>query len=550
MLTRTLFGPRGLVLVGAISLLTTTACSDDTPEGGSHAGGSTVGGSGNGGTIAGGNGGGGNGGVGGQQSGGGGAGGEQSGGGGAGGQGGVGGDTTGGAGGSMCMPVKEICDGKDNDCDGTADNGNVGAGQPCNTALPGICSAGTTRCDGVNGIVCDPTTTPNQVLESCNGLDDDCDGQTDEDLVGLGQACLTGLDGVCGTGTTVCGGVLGVTCMASVLPGQLSESCNGLDDDCNGQIDDAITQVGMSCTAPGFSGLCQFGTYSCPSSPPFQLVCDHPSPGMIAETCNSIDDDCNSTIDDPNILNGQACTTGLPGACAPGTTLCLTGSSSCQPTVQPGSQPELCNSVDDNCNGQTDEMNPTPACTSQNPTAVFVQTWACASGNCQVTNCQSGHADIDKGPANGCECSTDQLANICTNASTVNVPQSAVAQVTGVIESSTGSDFMTFTFAAGAVGTPFHPRVELVSAAGGQYSMDVLVDCANVAGCAPGGGSNTQTGIQVDAWEQNYNGYAGGPGCCSDSTPRQVSVTVRIYRTFADAPTCSTYQVQASNIYP
>ncbi len=92
----------------------------------------------------------------------------------------------------------EVCDGKDNNCDGIVDNGPA---------------------------------------ESCNGLDDDCDGATDEGDLGGGAACSTGELGVCGAGTMHCNGGV-VHCFRNLGPGP--EICNGLDDNCNGQVDEAL----------------------------------------------------------------------------------------------------------------------------------------------------------------------------------------------------------------------------------------------------------------------------------------------------------------------
>jgi hypothetical protein len=40
--------------------------------------------------------------------------------------------------------------------------------------------------------------------ETCNGIDDDCNGLVDEGNPGGGLACNTGLTGACALGTTVC----------------------------------------------------------------------------------------------------------------------------------------------------------------------------------------------------------------------------------------------------------------------------------------------------------------------------------------------------------
>src|SRR5439155_6586239 len=91
------------------------------------------------------------------------------------------------------QPSAEICDGKDNDCDGTVDNGNPGGGAACSTGKLGVCAPGTTACTG-GAVVCNQNVQPSS--EVCNGLDDNCNGATDEGNPGGGVACSTGLQGV------------------------------------------------------------------------------------------------------------------------------------------------------------------------------------------------------------------------------------------------------------------------------------------------------------------------------------------------------------------
>lgn len=68
--------------------------------------------------------------------------------------------------------------------------------------------------------------------EVCNGLDDDKDGVVDDDLTDLGS-CDTGLKGVCALGQFAC--TQGVRSCVAPSPGV--ETCNGIDDDCDGVVD-------------------------------------------------------------------------------------------------------------------------------------------------------------------------------------------------------------------------------------------------------------------------------------------------------------------------
>ncbi len=73
-------------------------------------------------------------------------------------------------------------------------------------------------------------------VEVCNGRDDDCDGIVDEDTE-AGAACdVPGKMGICGRGTVVCT-ESGPVCMPTVAPERL-DVCDGTDNDCDGQTDE------------------------------------------------------------------------------------------------------------------------------------------------------------------------------------------------------------------------------------------------------------------------------------------------------------------------
>jgi hypothetical protein len=124
-----------------------------------------------------------------------------------------------------------------------------------------------------------------------------------------------------------------------------------------------------------FEGLCPAPTQSCYTGPPGTEALGSCHPGTqtcvdgtlgpclnevtpIAESCNGVDDDCNGQVDDGNPGGGAVCNTGFPGVCAPGTTACSGGALSCVANVLPGTLPEVCNGVDDNCDGTVDEGCP------------------------------------------------------------------------------------------------------------------------------------------------------------------------------------------------
>ena len=204
--------------------------------------------------------------------------------------------------------------------------------------------------------------------ERCNGVDDDCDGATDEDL-GVGQGCAAGVGACRSEGVWECapqqgGGLL----RCSATPGEPSEEvCDGADNDCNGTVDDP--PQGCECLdadqrACGSDvGECQPGLQRCSGGR--WALCEG---GLSAspELCDGLDNDCDGAVDNTargcECLDGQerACGTEV-GECERGQQACVDGRwAQCAGGVSPAA--ELCDGLDNDCNGVSDDRPGGCAC--------------------------------------------------------------------------------------------------------------------------------------------------------------------------------------------
>ncbi len=158
----------------------------------------------------------------------------------------------------------EVCDGLDNDCDNDIDEGvkiifyydadGDGYGNPVSSILactaPNGCVLNNEDCDDTNAAI-----NPGAV-ETCDGLDNDCDGQVDEDLNvstyyrdadndGYGDPGnyiqASSLPDCYVTNNTDCDDTKG-----NVHPGAV-EACDGIDNNCNGQVDEGCTSDEDEC---------------------------------------------------------------------------------------------------------------------------------------------------------------------------------------------------------------------------------------------------------------------------------------------------------------
>ena len=230
----------------------------------------------------------------------------------------------------ICNPFEgagaEICDGKDNDCDGLTDEDMGGS----NCGL-GLCAHNQPNCQGGEMQECDPLLGAGE--EGCDGLDNDCDGKTDED-----QPILACGKGQCFHSISSCKG--GQEQLCNPFEGAGKEICDGQDNDCNGLADEELGE-----TACGL-GTCLHTVSNCANG--VIQICN-PFDGAVKEICDGADNDCDGVVDDD--LGYKSC--GI-GECEKTVSLCHDGQpDECDPLD--GAVEEECDGLDNDCDGSYDE---------------------------------------------------------------------------------------------------------------------------------------------------------------------------------------------------
>jgi MYXO-CTERM domain-containing protein len=202
----------------------------------------------------------------------------------------------------------------------------AGGAQPCDTGKPGVCGPGLTQCSAT-GTTCQQLTQP-APMETCNGLDDDCNGQVDEgDICPAGQVCDHGTCvAKCGTGEFIC-------------PGNLV--CNAAGYCVDPQCSTVTCPAGQVCVA----GACK--------APCDDIVCPFPT---VCRVGKCVDPCAGVTCASGEVCDQGVCVPTCDCAPCPTSTACDTTSGSCVDplcvgTICPGMQHCQAGNCVDNCMG-------------------------------------------------------------------------------------------------------------------------------------------------------------------------------------------------------
>ncbi len=290
-------------------------------------------------------------------------------------------------------------------------------------------SCGGDDCDDANADI-GPT-----VAERCNGVDDNCDGLVDDrgsedeseffvdaDGDGFGQPDVSVW--ACIAPERMVPNALDCDDWNPLVSPSAEETCNHVDDNCDGEVDEPGSlgeqEYFVDRDADGFGGDVSAG-WACtapPSTRTNSLDCNDDDvrirPGA-EEVCNDVDDNCDGSVDEEAIdaiafyedadTDGFGAVLEAGRACAIPSGMLVDGADcdDSDPLVNP-SGVETCNGTDDDCDGDVDEglrrllypdgdgdgsgrstASPLPTC---GPIAGMVENdWDCADGDATTTDC-------------------------------------------------------------------------------------------------------------------------------------------------------------------
>ena len=490
--------------------------------------------------------------------------------------------------------ANEVCNSLDDDCDGNAneegapgcsvmyrdndsDTYGVANDFKCYCTPMGAYGAALTGdCNDTNAAVFPGAQ------ELCDGLDNNCNGQVDE---GAQLQCITYYRdgdndgwGLASDSQCLCqpGGnysaVKSGDCNdnnGAVNPDAV-EFCNSLDDNCDGVVDGENSQ---GCTvfyqdgdSDGY-GLPGSGRCLCGVAPPYVVTAGGDcadqngaiNPGA-AELCDGKDNNCDSTVDAGCDDDGDDwCDKNMSVVGSPA--VCPLGGGDCndESGLQNPGRAEVCNQVDDNCNGQVDEGSDLTLCGS-----IANATAACVAGSCEISSCSGGWWDLNGVPSDGCECQevgTESTGDTCQTAVDLGTLKDTAQLVTynGNLVPGQDVDWLKFTGQddADTLCDKLHVRARFLANPGGQFVFDVhRTSCAD--------SSRICTSTDDFEWFTDFTSADAGE-CPCHTAPAQsgnalspppsghrcddqsAAYYIRVYRVAGKPVSCDSYVLELSN---
>ncbi len=294
--------------------------------------------------------------------------------------------------------ASEVCDGVDNNCNGSTDEGltlytyyldadNDGAGDlssptsTCAVTPPAGYVANSLDCNDSNSAI-NPSA-----METCDGIDNNCDGNIDEGLTPNTYYLDNDNDGNGDIAfpITTCALTAPTGYVAnssdcddsnSAISPDATEICDGIDNNCDGNIDEglATTTFYLDNDNDG-NGNPAVSIVSCNANPPTGYVsnssdCDDNnasiSPDAI-EICDGIDNNCDGNVDEGLVVAtyyfdndgdgyGNSASTIVSCSAGPPSGYVVVGNDcdDLSSAINPGAT-EICDGIDNNCDGNIDE---------------------------------------------------------------------------------------------------------------------------------------------------------------------------------------------------